>query len=184
MSDPLPLAEVVRRVLQLPLAQQRRAVPLVAHLCRGALPAQGPVPTILELMDSPGWFGSWFHGDSWDAWKAFLAGVFGLPMTPAMLRMWQACTQRQTAPTEPADEAAMVVGRRGGKSRIAAFSAVYLACFRDYRPHLCRGEWATIPVISADAKESRTVMRYVKAFLEHPRLKGCESALKTDPLVF
>jgi hypothetical protein len=127
-------------------------------------------PTIIELMESDEWFAPWFRGGSWEAWKAFLCGVFGLPMTAGRLVLWQQCTQRQAAPTAPADEAWMVVGRRGGKSFIAAFIAVYLACFREYLPYLAPGEWATVPVISADAKESRTVMRYVKAFLEHPRL--------------
>jgi len=127
--------------------------------------------TILDLMDSPRWFAPWFAGDGWLGWKAFLAGVFGLPMTPAMLARWQEHTRRERAPTAPAQEAWMIVGRRGGKSRVAALIAVYLACFRDYAQYLAKGEVATIPVIAADRREARTVMRYLKGFLSTPQLQ-------------
>lgn len=127
--------------------------------------------TILDVMSHPDYFGPWFGDSSWDAWRAFLAGVFGLPMTAQMAGLWQDCTRR-AAPTRPATEAWMVVGRRGGKSRIAALIAVYLACFRDYRPHLAPGEVATLPLIAADRREARTIMRYVKAYLDVPALRG------------
>jgi hypothetical protein len=150
-----------------PLQAKRRYVERMGGTV-GVMPHA--VPTIIEVMESPDWFATWFQGETWDGWKAFLCGVFGLPMTAAQLAIWTECTQRHEAPVTPATEAFLVVGRRGGKSNIVAFIAVYLACFRNYLPHLSRGEWATIPVISADKKESRTVMRYVKGFLEHPKL--------------
>ena len=62
----------------------------------------------------------------------------------AALATYRACTARSSAPTAPFTEAALCVGRRGGKSRILALIAVYLATFRDYRPHLAPGECATI----------------------------------------
>ena len=80
------------------------------------------LPTIVELMESPDWFADWFKGESWEGWKAFLCGVFALPMTPGRLALWRECTKRQQAPTVAADEAVQVVGRRGGKSRIAALT--------------------------------------------------------------
>ncbi|HSD33231.1 MAG TPA: hypothetical protein VLB49_15025, partial [Gemmatimonadales bacterium] len=58
------------------------------------------------------------------------------------------------------------VGRRGGKSRIAALVAVYLACFKDYRNILAPGERGTLPVIAADRRQARTVMRYIVALLD------------------
>ena len=42
-------------------------------------------------------------------------------------------------------QAALVVGRPGAKSLILALVAVYLACFRDYGPHLVRGEVLVSP---------------------------------------
>jgi hypothetical protein len=127
--------------------------------------------TILDVMSRDDYFGPWFRAPSWDVWKAFLAGVFGLPMTAAQRALWEHLTQRPP-PTSATRETVMICGRRSGKSRCAALIAVYLACCRDWEPYLSPGEVATIPVISADQKSSRTVMRYVKAFLEVPALRG------------
>src|SRR6185295_10255685 len=117
------------------------------------------------------YFGHWFSDPSWEPWKAFLCGLFGLPMTPERAVLWREFTER-APPTTAATEAWMIVGRRGGKSRIAALIAVYLACFRDYEPYLSPGEVATIPIISMDKKGSRTVMCYAKAFLAVDKLRG------------
>lgn len=127
--------------------------------------------TILDVMTDERWFGRAFQGNGWLGWKAFLAGCFGLPMTPDMLACWHQHTRREHVPTSPAPEAWMVVGRRGGKSRIAALIAVYLACFRSYAAHLADGEYATLPIIAADRREARTAMRYVRGFLQSPRLQ-------------
>jgi hypothetical protein len=65
-----------------------------------------------------------------------------------------------------------VVGRRGGKSRIAATIAVYLACFRSYAGVLARGERGTLPLIACDRKQARTLMRYVNGLLEGCPMSG------------
>ena len=46
-----------------------------------------------------------------------------------------------------------------------ALTAVYLACFREYRQYLQQGERATIAVIAADRKQARTILRYARALL-------------------
>ena len=74
-------------------------------------------------------------------------------------------TGRTAAPTAPFREAALVVGRRGGKSRVLALIATYIATMIDHRPHLDAGEVATVSVLAADRKQARTIMRYVRGFL-------------------
>jgi hypothetical protein len=64
----------------------------------------------------------------------------------------------------------MVCGRRSGKSFVMALIAVYLACFRDYRPFLAAGEKATIMIIAADKKQARVVLRFVRGLLSAPVL--------------
>jgi len=59
----------------------------------------------------------------------------------------------------------LAVGRRGGKSQIAALVAVYEAAFRDYTDRLAPGEVATIMVLAQDRKQARTVMRYISGLL-------------------
>src|SRR5512140_158540 len=104
-----------------------------AHIDAGtAVNAPRPVRlTILDLMDDQV-FGPWFRGPSWCAWRVFLKVLFGLMLNPAELETYAKHTGRQHPPTEQASEAWLVVGRRGGKSLIAALVAVFLACFRDY----------------------------------------------------
>jgi len=122
--------------------------------------------TLLDAMRDRPLFGRWFEAESWRAWFAFVAALFALPMSEAEAAIYAACTGRTIPPPAPAREAWLVVGRRGGKSRIAALIAVYLTAFRDHRAHLAPGEIATVPVIAADRAQARTVMRYVRGFVE------------------
>jgi hypothetical protein len=111
-------------------------------------------------------FPSHFGGDSWRPWRCFLRALFGLPMDADELAIFQHHTERSTAPTEQFREAALIVGRRGGKSRVLALVAVFLACFRDYAPHLGVGEIATIAIIAANRMQARSIFRYVIGLLE------------------
>lgn len=119
--------------------------------------------TALDVM--AGVFGAFFESANWNAWRTFLRALYALPMSDADLETFRACTGRQTPPAARARESWMVVGRRGGKSRIAAFLAVFLACFRRYR--LAPGERGVVMVIAADRRQARVVMRYIRALLEH-----------------
>jgi hypothetical protein len=121
--------------------------------------------TILDAMDDPKLFGPWFRGKSWGAWRAFLAALFALELSPESADVFVRHTGRQTAPTVPFREAWLCCGRRAGKSLIAAFIAVYLAFFRDYTPHLAPGEVATVMIVAADRKQARVILRYVRGFV-------------------
>ena len=128
---------------------------------------------ILEMMDDPALMGRFFKGSSWRPWRSFLATLFALPMDARALAIYRQHTGRQAAPTLPFSEAAMVCGRRAGKSRILGLLATYLACFRDYTPFLALGEKATIVVICADRRQARIVLRYIAAAFETvPLLTG------------
>ncbi len=84
---------------------------------------------ILQAMDDPALFGPHFRGSTWDAWRAFLAALFGLPMDEAALETYRRHTGRTEPPSAPSKEAALICGRRAGKSRVMALIAVYLAAF-------------------------------------------------------
>lgn len=126
---------------------------------------QTPSLSILDTIDDPHLFASLFQGRTWRAWRAFLAAVFGLSATKRDAALIQRCTGRQTLPAKPAREAWVVVGRRGGKSRIAALLAVFLACFRDYRHILSQGERGTVMLIASDRKQARVLKGYVSGLL-------------------
>jgi hypothetical protein len=122
--------------------------------------------TILDAMRDAALFGRWF-GDSWRAWQAFLAGLFALPMDEAAAALYRAHTGRSALPTQPAREGWVIVGLRGGKSRIAALVAVYCSCFRDYAGVLAPGEVGTFALVAADRRQARTILRYVNGFLDN-----------------
>jgi phage terminase large subunit-like protein len=110
--------------------------------------------------------------ETWQRWFAFLAALFGLSMTPEQLEIYRQHTGRNTPPAAPLHEAWLVIGRRGGKSFILAVVAVFLACFKDWRPFLGPGEVGTVMIVAADRKQARVIMRYCLGLLEAvPMLK-------------
>jgi phage terminase large subunit-like protein len=94
-----------------------------------------------------------------------VAALFAAPMTDEQFDLYREHTGRTVAPSKPFTEAALVVGRRGGKSRLLAFVAVALATMRDYEPHLSAGEVATIGVLAATTKQGRSIFNYVLGLL-------------------
>jgi hypothetical protein len=126
--------------------------------------------TILEALDDPQLFGPHFAGPTWDAWRVFLAALFGLPLPDEQLAVFQRHTGRQRRPEGPVREAWLIVGRRGGKSRIAALVGLYCACFKHHR--LAPGEVGTVALIAADRAQARTLFRYVCGFLDTIELLG------------
>jgi hypothetical protein len=124
---------------------------------------------IIEALDHSALFASFFRGDTWQTWRVFLAALFALPMTAAERATYMHHTGRIDLPTVPSKEAALVVGRRGGKSRILATIAVFLAAFHDYTPHLAPGEVATVALIAADRRQARVMFRYILGLLRGVR---------------
>jgi Terminase large subunit, T4likevirus-type, N-terminal len=110
--------------------------------------------------------GAFKNPATWAAWRAFLAALFGLPMSDAERATFTRCTGLDTPPSEPSDEAWLICGRRAGKSFVLALIAVYLAAFRDWREHLAPGERGTLMILAADRRQARTIMRYVTGLLE------------------
>lgn len=137
--------------------------------------------SILDVMAHPALFGPIFAGPTWDAWRVFLAALFGLPLTEGQLAQYTALTARTSAPTTPAREAWLVVGRRGGKSRIAALIAVYLAAFKSCAAILAPGERGTVMLLAADRKQARVCFRYVLGLLDAvPALSALVTARRAE----
>ena len=120
---------------------------------------------ILRALDDEKIFAPFFRGESWAAWRVFLAALFALPLSPAQLALYQRHTGRTAPPSQPSHEAWLVCGRRSGKSFVLATIAVFLAAFRDWRPHLQQGEVGTIMVVAADRRQARVIMRYCLGLL-------------------
>jgi hypothetical protein len=114
--------------------------------------------TILDAMDDEHLFAPHFaNAESWAAWRAFLAVLFGLPREESQRELAKRCTGREHISSDGHEEAWLVIGRRGGKSFILALIAVYLACFKDWRRYLGPGERGTIMIVAADRKQARVL---------------------------
>lgn len=139
---------------------------------------------ILEAIDDPHVFGSAFKDrDTWVAWTAFLAALFGLRMDREQRAIFMECTGRTDRPREQASEAILVIGRRGGKSFVLATIACYLAAFRDWTPFLSPGERATIMIVAADRKQARVIIRYCQGLLAAtPLLKRTVAAERQESI--
>lgn len=121
--------------------------------------------TIKDVMTDPHLFGGMFGTDTWAAWRALIFAFYGLALSDDERRTMAAITKRAETPQEAMAELWLVVGRRGGKSQIAALLAVYHAAFCDYINKLSPGEVATVMVLAADRKQARAIFRYVTGLL-------------------
>ena len=120
---------------------------------------------IIQALDDPKVFDAFFRGPTWAAWRAFLAALFGLPLTGDQLETYRKHTGRSTPPAQPHTEAWLICGRRSGKSFLCALVAVWAACFKDWRP-LLGLDSGTVMVVAADRRQARTIMRYCLGLLK------------------
>lgn len=100
---------------------------------------------------------------TWTTWMAVLAAAFGLPLTDEQLQIFKDVAGGRAPPQQRVRELWAIVGRRGGKSRIAAAIAIFLAIFCKYK--LAPGETGMVLVLSASAEQSKVVFAYAAAFL-------------------
>jgi len=132
---------------------------------------------IIQVMEDSQLFAKTFRrrllrGDSWRNWKVFLRALFGLHLDKEAKEIFQRFTGRTDAPAQGFSEAFAIVGRRGGKSVIAAIAATFLAAFRNYDDVLAPGEVGTLMVIAADRRQARVIFNYITAFFQLPILRS------------
>jgi hypothetical protein len=100
---------------------------------------------------------------TWQTWRSVLKAAFGLHLTEQEARTFTDIAGERSPPTQRVRELWAVVGRRGGKSRMAAACAVYLACFVKYQ--LAPGERGMVLVLASSQAQARVVFGYVRGFL-------------------
>jgi len=171
-QGPLVVAEGIETALALASGMLGRPATIWAALSTSGMRALRLSVSILDAMTDRQLFGGTFGGDSFGAWRALLGGFYGLPLADTGAETFKAITGRAETPQEAAHELWLAVGRRGGKSQIAALLALFEACFADHRDSLAPGEVATCMVIASDRRQARTVMRYISGLVnENPMLR-------------
>lgn len=139
--------------------------------------------SVLQAMRDPDLFGAEFNSPSWTAWEAFLAALLGEEMTDEQKTLCHLHTGRTDLPLEAFRRAALICGRRAGKSRVLALLGTCLATLKDYRPYLSAGEVATVGVIAADRKQARTIFRYVRGLISLVPEIEAEVTRETDEII-
>jgi hypothetical protein len=81
------------------------------------------------------------------------------------LALYRRHTGRSEPPTKPARYAELVVGRRGGKSRVLALIATYLATVIDHRPYVVPGEVPVVAIIARDRDQAKVIKSYISGFI-------------------
>jgi hypothetical protein len=139
---------------------------------------------IIDVMEADEFFGRHFRGPSWISWKAFLRALFGLPMSEAELEIFRRHTDRVTPPSRPFGEAVLPIGRRGGKTKMMAFIAVFLAFFKDYGEYLSPGERGAVHLISQTRDQARIIFWYIKGLINDcPPLRQEVVSMKSTQIV-
>jgi len=136
----------------------------VSARTRDAAPVASPL-SILDTLDDPALFAGMFMPPDWAAWRAFLAALFALCMPADALALYTKHTGRATPPAAQFRECAIIIGRRGGKSRVLALIATFLATFRDYAEFIAPGEQPTVALIAADRRQAKIILRYIIGLL-------------------
>ncbi len=129
---------------------------------------------ITDALADPKLFADHFEAPSWRPWKAFVAALEAAPLDEDAFALYRHHTGRSEAPTVPFREAALICGRRGGKTRTLALIATAIATLRDWTPYLAAGEFATVAIIATDRKQARNAMRFVRGFLKETALLARE----------
>lgn len=123
----------------------------------------------VSVLDFLRLFGDRFAGSSWRPWRSVLAAMSGL--TPEDPDLVQAVTGRTRFPAGWFGQVWAIIGRRGGKSLIAAVIVLYLAVCRVVTVQA--GEVLRIAIISPTKAQGRVILNYVKGLLAvMPPLSG------------
>src|SRR5262249_39709423 len=100
----------------------------------------------------------------WSTWLSVLRAAFGLTLTNEELAAFHSVAGERGPPSKRVRELWAVVGRRGGKSRVAAALAVFQACFVEHK--LAAGEVGYVLVLAASRDQAQVVFRYIEGFFK------------------
>ena len=122
---------------------------------------------IIQAIESEKLFRPCFKDlSTWSSWLVLLKALFGLKMSKKELAFFRQCAGRENPPKGEFKELWAVIGRRGGKSFIAAVVAVYLALFHSYEKYLSAGEVGVIQVIASDRSQAQVILGYIRGILK------------------
>jgi hypothetical protein len=100
---------------------------------------------------------------SWRVWLVVLKAAFGLPLDAQQLQQFTAIAGNRGPPMKRVRELWAIVGRRAGKSRMAATIAVFVAIFIKHKT--TPGEQPLVLVLAANLQQAKVVFSYALGFI-------------------
>lgn len=133
--------------------------------------------SILDALRDPLLFGSFLGKElvSWRPWMTALRVLYGLPVPSERSQtLIRECMGRdpELLPADGFSTALLLVGRRGGKSRIAACIGAYEAALAGHESKLAAGERGVVACVSPSRAQSKVVLGYIRAIFQSPMLAG------------
>ena len=100
---------------------------------------------------------------TWQTWRSTLKAAFGIELNREEARAFASVAGNRKPPTQKVRELWCIVGRRGGKSKMAAAIACYQALFVKHK--LSWGEKGMVLVLAMSMDQARVVFDYCVGFL-------------------
>jgi hypothetical protein len=123
-----------------------------------------PSVSLRKALADPHLLGSSLAGDSWHAWRTMLIAAMGEALSDEERKTFTKLTGRAHEPLECVEEAAFVIGRRGGKSKANATLAAYIAGLCTHK--LVRGERGILLCIAPDQRQATIILDHATAAFE------------------
>jgi hypothetical protein len=123
-----------------------------------------PTVNIRKALKDPSLLGNVLAGETWRAWRVLLVASMGEALDDIERAIFKKLTGRDREPRQRIEEAAFIVGRRGGKSRAMATLAAYLGGLCKHP--LVRGERGIVLCIAPDQRQAGIVLDYATAAFE------------------
>jgi hypothetical protein len=124
-----------------------------------------PTITMRTALADTALLGAVLSGATWDPWRALLIASMGEDLTKPERRLFTKHTGRKREPGQRVEEAAFIIGRRGGKDRAAATLATYTAGCCEH-PEVAPGERGVVLLIAPDMKQASITLGYIVAAFE------------------
>src|SRR5262245_26027714 len=128
-----------------------------------------PTVALRKALSDPQLLGRALAGDTWLPWRVLLIAAMGEALNDEERQVFTRLTGREREPEHRVEEAAFVIGRRGGKSKAISTCAAYIAGLCEHP--LVRGETGVCLCIAPDLKQAAIVLDY------------CEAALAGSPIL-
>src|SRR5215472_14326656 len=139
--------------------------------------------SIRRALSDANLLGKAMDGESWMPWRTLLIAAMGEELDDAERSVFSKLTGREHEPGRRVDELVLVVGRKGGKTRVMAVLAVYLATLVDHRAALAVGERGVVLCVAQSQTVAKVLLRFAEGILKQsPLLRSLIVARTQDAI--